>query len=286
MRLVAGIDCGSGYTKAVLVEAADGEVRVLGKGRTRTGVKLAEAAEAALRQALEQTGAKREDVAYVATTGFGRYSIPFRDIQVTEITSAARGAHYLFPESLCVLDIGGQSTRAVGLRDSGKVKAFKTNDKCAAGSGMFLARAAKYLGIEVEQIGELSVSALNPQPISSICAVLAESEIINHVSAGVSVEDILRGIHDSLAERAGALLKRVGMQKELTLIGGVARQRGMIKALEERLQVQVHVPEDCDSVCALGAALLGRQRLAAASLGMAQGLAGEDARAAMPRHSA
>jgi predicted CoA-substrate-specific enzyme activase len=286
MRLVAGIDCGSGYTKAVLVEAADGEVRVLGKGRTRTGVKLAEAAEAALRQALEQTGAKREDVAYVATTGFGRYSIPFRDIQVTEITSAARGAHYLFPESMCVLDIGGQSTRAVGLRDSGKVKAFKTNDKCAAGSGMFLARAAKYLGIEVEQIGELSVSALNPQPISSICAVLAESEIINHVSAGVSVEDILRGIHDSLAERAGALLKRVGMQKELTLIGGVARQRGMIKALEERLQVQVHVPEDCDSVCALGAALLGRQRLAAASLGMAQGLAGEDARAAMPRHSA
>jgi activator of 2-hydroxyglutaryl-CoA dehydratase len=130
------------------------------------------------------------------------------------------------------------------------------------------------------------MSAQNPQPISSICAVLAESEIINHVSAGVSVEDILRGIHDSLAERAGALLKRVGMQKELTLIGGVARQRGMVKALEERLQVQVHVPEDCDSVCALGAALLGRVRLAAAPLDIARGLAhaGETARAAMPRH--
>ena len=271
MRLVAGIDCGSGYTKALLVEAAEGEVRVLGKGRTRTGVKLAEAAETALRQALEQAGAQRDDVAYVATTGFGRYSIPFRDIQVTEITSAARGAYYLFPESRCVLDIGGQSTRAVGLRDSGKVKAFKTNDKCAAGSGMFLARAAKYLGIEVEQIGELSVGAANPQPISSICAVLAESEIINHVSAGVSVEDILRGIHDSLAERAGALLKRVGMQGELTLIGGVARQRGMVKALEERLQVQVLVPEDCDSVCALGAALLGRRRLAATLNGIPPG---------------
>lgn len=263
MRLVAGIDCGSGYTKAVLVEAAEGEVRVVGKGRTRTGVNLGEAAETALRQAVEQAGARREDVAYVASTGFGRYSIPFRDIQVTEITSAARGAHHLFPQSECVLDIGSQSTRALRLRDAGKVKAFKTNDKCAAGSGMFLARAAKYLGIQVEQIGDLSLSAANPQPISSICAVLAESEIINHVSAGVSVEDILRGIHDSLAERAGALLKRVGMQKELTLIGGVARQRGMVKALEERLQVQVHVPEDCDSVCALGAALLGRQRLAA-----------------------
>jgi predicted CoA-substrate-specific enzyme activase len=265
MRLVAGIDCGSGYTKAVVIEAAEGEARVLGRGRVRTGVHLEEAAKTALKQALEQAGAGREEVAYVATTGFGRYSISFRDIQVTEITSAARGAHQLFPESACVLDIGGQSTRAVGLRDGGKVKAFKTNDKCAAGSGMFLARAAKYLGIEVEEIGDLSLSAQNPQPISSICAVLAESEIINHVSAGVSVEDILRGIHDSLAERAGALLKRVGMQKELTLIGGVARQRGMVKALEERLQVQVRVPEDCDSVCALGAALLGRQRLAAAA---------------------
>ena len=263
MRLVAGIDCGSGYTKAVLIEAAEGKVRAVGTGRTRTGVDLEAAAETALRQALEQAGAKREDVAYVATTGFGRYSIPFRDIQITEITSAARGAHHLVAETECVLDIGSQSTRAMRLRDAGKVKAFKTNDKCAAGSGMFLARAAKYLGIEVEQIGELSVSAQNPQPISSICAVLAESEIINHVSAGVSVEDILRGIHDSLAERAGALLKRVGMQKELTLIGGVARQRGMVKALEERLQVRVSVPEDCDSVCALGAALLGRQRLAA-----------------------
>ena len=249
----------------------------------RTGTNLEEAARTALAQALEQAGAAREEVAYVATTGFGRYSISFRDIQITEITSAARGAHQLFPKSECVLDIGSQSTRAVRMHEAGKVKAFKTNDKCAAGSGMFLARAAKYLGIEVEQIGDLSLSATNPHAISSICAVLAESEIINHVSAGVSVEDILRGIHDSLAERAGAMLKRVGMQKELTLIGGVARQRGMVKALEERLQVQVNVPEDCDSVCALGAALLGRVRLTAASHDVAGELtgSGEAARGAM-----
>ena len=116
--------------------------------------------------------------------------------------------------------------------------------------------------------------------------MLAESEIINHVSAGVSVEDILRGIHDSLAERAGALLKRVGMGKELTLIGGVARQRGMVKALEERLQVRVLVPEDCDSVCALGAALLGRVRLAA-TREVANGLPGsaEAARGTLARHA-
>jgi activator of 2-hydroxyglutaryl-CoA dehydratase len=111
-------------------------------------------------------------------------------------------------------------------------------------------------------VGELSLHAAHAHPISSVCAVLAESEIINHVSSGVSVEDILRGIHDSLADRAGALLKRVGLNAELTFIGGVAHQQGMVRALEQRLNVKVNVAEDCEYVCALGAALLGLRRLA------------------------
>ncbi len=127
---------------------------------------------------------------------------------------------------------------------------------------MFIQRAAKYLEIPLEEVGELSLRATHPQPISSVCAVLAESEIINHVSAGVSVEDILRGIHESLADRAGALLKRVELKSELTLIGGVAKQAGIVKALEDRLKIRVHVPDDCDFVCALGAGLLGLKRLA------------------------
>ena len=263
MPLVAGIDSGAGFTKVVLLtQDEEGETRILGKGRTRTGTNLDESAAAALRQALQEAGRERRDVEYVATTGFGRYSIAFRDIQITEITSGARGAWRLFPDSGCVLDIGSQSTRAIGLREGGKVRAFKTNDKCAAGSGMFIQRAAKYLEVPVEQVGEYSLRATNPQPISSVCAVLAESEIINHVSAGASVENILRGIHDSLADRAGALLKRVGLQGELTLIGGVARQQGMVQALRDRLGVQVNVPEECEYVCALGAALLGQTRLA------------------------
>jgi predicted CoA-substrate-specific enzyme activase len=160
-----------------------------------------------------------------------------------------------------MLDIGSQSTRAANLTDRGKVRAFKTNDKCAAGSGSFIVRAAKYLQIDIEEVGELSLNATNPQPISSVCAVLAESEIINHVSAGVSIEDILRGIHDSLAERAVMLLRRVGPSGELTFIGGVARQRGMIAALETRLGRKVNVPAGSEYVCALGAALLGLKRL-------------------------
>jgi predicted CoA-substrate-specific enzyme activase len=263
MQVVAGIDCGSGFTKVVLVaQNGSPDSAILGKGRSKSGVNMDEAASAAFQAALESAGLSRDQVQYVATTGFGRYGVGFRDIQVTEITSGARGAHHLFPSSRCVLDIGGQSTRAISMNESGKVRTFKTNDKCAAGSGMFIVRAAKYLEIEIDDVGMLSLQATNPQPISSVCAVLAESEIINHVSAGVSVENILRGIHDSLADRAVGMLKRVGMEGEVTLIGGVALQSGIVSALQEKLGTKVNVPPDCDYVCALGAALLGHKRLA------------------------
>ena len=261
MRVIAGIDCGTGFTKAVVIgQSPGGTPHILGRARVKSGVNADAAAEEALCTAAVSAQLRREDVDYIATTGFGRYSVSFRDIQITEITSAARGAHHLLPQAECVLDIGAQSTRAIGIA-GGKVKQFKSNDKCAAGSGMFIARAAKYLEVPLESVGNASLASRHPQPISSVCAVLAESEIINHVSAGVTVEDIFRGIHESLADRAGALLRRVGMRDRIVLIGGVALQGGIVRALEERLSVKVDVPPDCEYVCALGAALLGAQRL-------------------------
>jgi (R)-2-hydroxyacyl-CoA dehydratese activating ATPase len=262
MPLVAGIDCGSGFTKAMVAaqDSPGSELRILGRGRARSGINVDQAGNEALDQAL--AGIPRSDLAYIAATGFGRYNLSFRDIAITEITTAARGAYFLFPQPGAVLDIGSQTTRAIAVKENGRVDVFKSNDKCAAGSGMFIARAAKYLEIPLEQVGALSLKAPHSHPISSICAVLAESEIINHVSSGVAVEDILRGIHDSLADRAGALLKRVGLKTEITFIGGVAHQQGMVRALEQRLNVKVNVPQDCEFVCALGAALLGLRRLA------------------------
>lgn len=259
MLLVAGIDCGTSFTKAVVFSDSP-TPKVIGKGRTRSGIEVNRAATEALQEALAGAGVRRDEIEYVAATGFGRYGVNFRDIQVTEITAAARGTHFAIPGTAAILDVGGQCTRAISVSEKGKVKQFKSNDKCAAGSGMFIQRAAKYLETPLERVGELSLRATHPQPISSVCAVLAESEIINHVSAGVGVEDILRGIHESLADRAGSLLKRVDMKNDLTLIGGVAKQAGMVKAIEDRLQVRVHVPPDCDFVCALGAALLGLKR--------------------------
>jgi predicted CoA-substrate-specific enzyme activase len=272
MPLVAGIDCGTSFTKAIVLSQESGSPRVLGKGRVRSGVNVDEAATQALQQALDEAGTDRSRIEYIATTGFGRYSVSFRDIQVTEITTAARGAHFTNPGTTAILDIGGQCTRAIGITESGRVKQFKSNDKCAAGSGMFIQRAAKYLEVPLEEVGELSLRATHPQPISSVCAVLAESEIINHVSAGVSVENILRGIHESLADRAGSLLKRVEMKNDLTLIGGVAQQAGIVKAIEDRLKVKVQVPKDCDFMCALGAGLLGLKRLASRNAAIAAGV--------------
>ena len=263
MRSVAGIDSGAGFTKAAVLADFGDERKpvVIGHGCARTGVNMDQSASAALELALEDAGLVRSDIQYIAATGFGRYGISFRDIQITEITSAARGSFYLLPAADLVLDIGSQSTRAMSVKEKGKVRSFKTNDKCAAGSGSFIQRAAKYLEVKIEDVGEMALRAENPQPISSVCAVLAESEIINLVSTGLSVEDIMRGIYDSLADWAALLLKRVGAGEELVFIGGVAKQAGMVKALESRLKLPVVVPENCEYVCAVGAALLGLKRL-------------------------
>ncbi|MFQ5850167.1 MAG: acyl-CoA dehydratase activase [Candidatus Binatia bacterium] len=255
---VAGIDMGAKSTKVLIL---DEQKQIQGKSVVKTRPDFPAVAKEALGAALQQSGLEEEELSYIATTGFGRYNVPFRDIQITEITSVARGAVFLFPKTRCVLDIGAQSTRAIRVLENGKVREFRTNDKCAAGAGGFIERAAKYLEVKVEEVGDLSVRAQKPQTISSVCAVLAESEIINHVSAGETVEDILRGVHNSLASRALALMKRAGLEDEVTFVGGVARQIGMVKAMEAAMKKKVNVCEEPDMVGALGAGILALRRL-------------------------
>ncbi|HEY4658533.1 MAG TPA: acyl-CoA dehydratase activase [Gemmatimonadaceae bacterium] len=255
--LIAGIDIGSGTTKCMLVDESG---IVKGRGLVKTKANFEKVASEVLDMARSDAGAGAGEVGYVATTGLGRYAVPFRDIQITDLTCGARGAATLFPSTKYVLDIGAQCSRAIKLRENGKVKEFHMNEKCAAGSGGFLERAAKYLEVRIADVGPMSLQAAKPQPISSVCAVLAETEIINHISDGASVENILRGIHDSLADRSLLLLKRVGLDGEVTLIGGVALQDGMIAALREKLGMTVNVPKEPHLTAALGAAVLGLQR--------------------------
>lgn len=255
---IIGIDIGSRATKVAVITHGG---TLCAAEFVRTRPPFAQTIDKALADVLSTLEVQRDGHDYIITTGFGRSSYPERSTQVTDISAAAYGAISLFPKTRCVIDIGSQSSRAIRIDEFGRVKEFKTNDKCAAGAGGFVERAARYLETPIEAVGDLSLAGEDPVTISSVCAVLAESEIINHVSQGRSVQDILHGVHDSLADRAMALLKRVGVESEVTLVGGMARQAGMIVALSKRLGMPINVPESPEIVNALGAALLAKRRL-------------------------
>ena len=262
MALTAGLDVGSTYTKAVVL-SDDG--RIVGRSLARTGFRLMEVARRTLDDALQVAGITATDVAYVVTTGYGRFQVPFRDLQVTDLTAAARGAAWFFPKSRTVLDVGGQTMKASRLDEACRVKSFRLNDKCAAGTGAFLEKTGRYMGYTTEEIGPLAAMAREAVPISGVCAVFAESEVINHLSQGTSPADIMQGAIVSLVDRSVQLMKRVQMQPEFTLTGGILRFESMGRLMRERLGGQVNIPpsDDVQFVAALGAAVLAQRRLKA-----------------------
>ena len=255
----AGIDVGATYTKAVVIDEAR---QVLAMTMVKTGFDLAGASEKALAE-LRKEGVEREDLDYVASTGYGRYVVPARDVQITELTCHARGASFLHPATRTVLDAGGQTVKAIKVDERGKVRAFRLNDKCAAGTGAFLEKTARYMGFDPAQIGELALRSQKPVTISSVCAVFAESEVINHLTSGTAPEDIMYGAVRSLAGRAVQLMKRVGMEPEYTFAGGMSRNGAFVKALELELKAPVNVLPDPMGQYngALGAALLALDRV-------------------------
>lgn len=259
MVYTAGIDVGSTYTKALVL--GDGD-RILGRALVKTGFRLGEAAERALLQALQAAGLARDDVAYIASTGYGRFQVPFRDVNVTDLTASARGARFWFPNTRTILDVGGQTMKASRLDDGGKVKSFRLNDKCAAGTGAFLEKTALYMGFTTEEIGPLAATSKQAVPISGVCAVFAESEVINHLSQGSAPADIMQGAIISLVDRSVQLMKRVQMEPEFTLSGGILRFGSMAQVVRDKLGVPVNLPEGdlVQFTAALGAALLARHR--------------------------
>ncbi len=256
----AGIDVGSTYTKAIVL---DEQGSIIGKGMNATGFRLAEAASQAYEQALAQCHLKTSDVAYVASTGYGRFQVPFCDVQVTDLSAHARGACHFFPHTKTVLDVGGQTMKASRLAEGGKVRQFRLNDKCAAGTGAFLEKTARYMGYRIEEIGPLISTSKDAVGISSVCAVFAESEVINHVSSGSTPADIMHGAIVSLVDRSVQLMKRVQMEPEFTLVGGILRFDTMVRVVRERLKTNANVPPgDLPQYTgALGAAILAQKRL-------------------------
>jgi predicted CoA-substrate-specific enzyme activase len=256
---VAGIDIGSTYSKAVVLNE---RCEVVGKAVRRTGFKLALASEAVFEELLADAGLARSQVTYVASTGYGRHTVSFRHTQVTELTAHAHAAVHLFPGTRTILDIGGQDIKAIRVDAQGRVKAFRLNDKCAAGTGAFLEKTARYLGLATDDIGPYACRSKNPKPVSSVCAVFAESEVISHLSNGVPAEDIMMGAMVALGGRAVQLMRRVGLEPGYMLTGGMTRNVAMIRALEESLQDKLSVAPDGLGQLngAIGAALLGLRR--------------------------
>ena len=263
--LVAGVDVGSTQTKAVVM---DQDGKVVGRSLIDTGARVVVAASQAFQMALEETGGTLNDVAYVIGTGYGRYKVEFGNAQVTEISCHSRGASHLFPGTRTVLDIGGQDTKAIKVAENGTVLDFCMNDKCAAGTGRFLGAASESLDIPLGELGGIALTAKNQVKITTTCTVFAESEILGWLARGRKVEDILLGVHYAIASRSLSLLRRVGVESELTFTGGVSRNVAMVQQLEEMLGIKINVSPEAHYCGAIGAGLfaLDRVRLAAAAV--------------------
>jgi len=260
MNYTAGIEVGSTYTKAIILSEDN---QIVGRAMASTGFKLTEVSEKIYHEAVAEAGLSENDVDYIIATGFGRHQARISDVQVTDLTASARGAAFFFPNTQTILDIGGQTMKASRLDDSAKVKSFRLNDKCAAGTGAFLEKTARYMGYSTTEIGPLVATSKEAVPISGVCAVFAESEVINHLSEGMSPADIMYGAIVSLVGRSVQLMKRVRMEPEFTLIGGILRFDTMADVVREALNADVNVPEGdlVQYTSALGAAILGQQRL-------------------------
>jgi benzoyl-CoA reductase subunit D len=279
--LVAGIDVGSSAVKvAVVDDAGEAGARVLvARGermRRRDSMKVT---EDLFDSCLEDAGARREDLAYVATTGEGD-TVPFRTGHFYGMTTHARGGLFLDPEARAVLDIGALHTRGVLIDGRAKVLGYRMTSQCASGSGQFLENISRYLGITLDEIGPLSLSATRPESCSSICAVLAETDVINMVSRGISASNIIKGIHESMAGRYLRLLTSAGARGVALITGGLAADVGLLAALQEAAEaqkapIQVRAHRDSVFAGALGAALWGAfrvRRLAERGLSLASGV--------------
>jgi predicted CoA-substrate-specific enzyme activase len=252
MGYVLGIDVGSSFVKAVVLEGGT----LLSHAVMPSGGRFADAARTASRTAIENSGLSDADVAMTIATGYGAGAVDFADQTVADISCQAAGISHLFPSARTIVDIGSQFCRAIKLDVDGRVSNFVLNEKCAGGSGKFLQVIARILHMPVEDIGALSLESTNPVEFTTGCAVFAESEAVSRIAEGARPADILAGVHNAMAAKIVNLTVRLGLKEDCAVTGGGAKDRGLIQTLERELGVKILVPEQPQISAALGAALL------------------------------
>jgi predicted CoA-substrate-specific enzyme activase len=223
-----------------------------------TGAEHRRLANKVVEEALNKARLAFDDIAYVIATGYGRINVPFADKQITELTCHARGVAYFFPGARTAIDIGGQDAKGLKIKD-GKLIDFVMSDKCAAGTGRFLEVIAHALGLKLEELGPISMKSTRKVSISSTCTVFAQQEVTNSLSMGVALEDVVAGLHESIASRVARMVRRLKIEPDVVFTGGVAKNIGVVKALEENLGCPVLVPPEPLLSGAIGAALIARE---------------------------
>ena len=251
-----GIDIGSSSSKAALIDA-DGKVlgaKVENIGTGTNGIDLV------LAQLMEEQGCTESDILYTVVTGYGRMTYKKADQQITEISCHAKGVVSMFPEARSIIDIGGQDAKAIHLNEFGMVDNFVMNEKCAAGTGRFFEVMARVLNCSLDELAELAARAEKSVPISSVCTVFAESEVISQLASGAKPEEVAKGAHQSVAKRVAGLCNRLGMQPQVVMTGGVALNESMVKAMSEEIGLPIVVPENPQVMGAIGAAYYAREK--------------------------
>jgi len=250
--ITAGIDMGSKTIKIVIVK----DNKVVARSILPTGFEPVESAQKGLEEAIKHAGISRNDIKKIYATGAGRKTIPFADHNVTEVTADAKGMNYLMPSARTVIDIGAEEARGISVDAGGKVVDFAKNDKCAAGAGAFVESMSRALEVTVPVMIEISHKSTKEAPINATCAVFAESEVVSLIHTKIDKADIAHAVHDAIASRVSSMVRRIPIEPDVVLIGGVAKNSAIVEAMKKHLGVDVKVPQNPEYVSALGAALL------------------------------
>lgn len=256
--IFAGCDVGSLTTKAVILN----NTRIISHALIPSTFDPAKSAAEVMEKALGAAGLLMKDIGFCVGTGYGRERIPFVHKSLSEIACHAKGAHWLLPSVRTVIDVGGQDCKATRLDEKGNIVRFFTNDKCASGTGRFLEVMSKLLGLELKELGEISAQARNPVTLAATCTVWAQAEVIVHLNTSTSKADLAAGINDAMAARVAILAKSVGVEKDVCMTGGVAKNIGVLEAMEKQLNVPIRrLRVDPQVIGALGAAVFAKEKM-------------------------
>ena len=255
--ITAGIDCGAKNTKSVILK--DG--KIIGRGMVLTGFEQAEAVKDSFEMALKDAGINSKDVERIGGTGSGAKSIQEADVKVNDIKAMAAGANYFFPNSRTVADVGAEASRAAKFDQEGNVIDFAINEKCAAGAGAFIEAMGRALETPLAEMGNLALSSDNPIPMNAQCTIFAESEVVGLIHAKTQKKDISRAIHDAVASRIVSMIRRVGVNPDIVMVGGVAYNPGFTTALKRELGVdRIYIPDEPEFGTAVGAAVVAAKK--------------------------